>query len=522
MNLSGKGLFLWQAKQIENGNPELIATSAKTAGLSHVILKVLDGPWDYNISVDLLAIVTALKNQGIQVWGYQWIYLDDPMAEANAARKKVIDLGLDGFVIDAEADAKGKNASAKTYATGLQNFPVSIGLSSYRYPNYHLELPWKELLACCDFVMPQVYWEQAHNPAYQLQESYSQYRKITNLPFAASGAAYIRGEWAATPEDINQFFYKAKEIGITAVNFWEWWRSEQAGLFPTISAYPFGGTIEPPIPPPPVEKKTFIEVTVTSNPRNTADPNPISNNASDMGTFVPNKRFDYLRTVTATSGINYYVGEIYIADSVSKLVEENVEPPPPPPSNLTGFIVMHDKDMGAIWRSNVPEVYHFDQIGATKLTPIWQKLIYDMNKSRGMTPKSYTTNLGTRTAWANGSGFLDPNSPRANYITGEDLSYQDPRLDKCRICGGANLHGTLSGDVLTVETLDGSQNPPSLDWILERPWLYFRAWIVQSDGSVFDFPYAKEVWMPLVATGKITVQINHIEQGKPYPLVKEL
>ena len=43
MNLTGKGFFLWNSAECEDGDPERIAALVESAGLSHLIIKVADG-----------------------------------------------------------------------------------------------------------------------------------------------------------------------------------------------------------------------------------------------------------------------------------------------------------------------------------------------------------------------------------------------------------------------------------------------------------------------------------------------
>ena len=66
---------------------------------------------------------------------------------------------MDGFVLDREGHYTGKYYSAKTFMDLLRKeiTKTPIALSSYRYPNYHPQLPWDEFLSQCDLNMPQVY-----------------------------------------------------------------------------------------------------------------------------------------------------------------------------------------------------------------------------------------------------------------------------------------------------------------------------------------------------------------------------
>jgi hypothetical protein len=230
MILEGKGLFIWRVRACENGDVQAIADVAKAAGLTHVLLKVADGNFNYNVDVktgeDLAAKATnALKAKNIKVVGWHYVYGYDPLAEADRAIQRVKQLGLDGYVIDAEAEYKDQNRAARLYMdrlrAGLPSFP--IGLSSYRFPNLHPQLPWKEFLLKCDFNMPQVYWINSHNPGDQLLRCLQSFQKITPFrPIIPTGGTFKQGLWQPSIEDISQFVETARKLNMPAVNFWEW------------------------------------------------------------------------------------------------------------------------------------------------------------------------------------------------------------------------------------------------------------------------------------------------------------
>ena len=68
---------------------------------------------------------------------------------------------------------------------------LPMALSSYRFPGYHPQLPWREFLEHYDYNMPQVYWMKAHNPADQLERSVNELTaKKPSLPVIPTGAAF--------------------------------------------------------------------------------------------------------------------------------------------------------------------------------------------------------------------------------------------------------------------------------------------------------------------------------------------
>jgi hypothetical protein len=249
MALSGKGFMIWKIKDCEGGDPVAIANAASSAGLTHVVIKIADGVYPFNIErtsmVDLVPpVVNALHNKGIQAWGWHYVYGNNPLGEAQTAGQRVRLLGLDGYVIDAEGEYKqpGKEAAARKYMTELRSYlpKTPIALCSFRFPTYHPQLPWKAFLEKCDIAMPQMYWQSAHNPGAQLRRCVNEYKNLMpSLPVIPTGSVYHIGGWDPTVEDINEFLDTSRLLNLQAANFyaWEHARSYLKPLWSAIAAY---------------------------------------------------------------------------------------------------------------------------------------------------------------------------------------------------------------------------------------------------------------------------------------------
>jgi hypothetical protein len=230
--IQGKGFFIWKIPSCESGNVSAIADRAQKAGLTHVLIKIADGTTSSNYdtarSLDLIPPVkAALKSLGIQVWGWHYVYGYDPLGEARKAIQRLQDLRLDGYVIDAEAQYKepGKATAATKFMAEMRAaFPaLPMALSSYRYPSYHPELPWTQFLEKCDYNMPQVYWEQAHNPVTQINRVIDEFKaKVPYRPVIPTGPTYKTGGWAPTVTDMTDFLKRVCALGLPAVNFFSW------------------------------------------------------------------------------------------------------------------------------------------------------------------------------------------------------------------------------------------------------------------------------------------------------------
>jgi hypothetical protein len=236
MGLQGKGWFIWQVPRCEGGNPTAIADRAAEAGCSHVLIKIAERTFAFgfdSMGRDLvLPVANALHARGLQAWGWHYVYGDNPTGEANIAVQRCFQLNLDGYVIDAEKEYKqpGKASAARTFMKALRaGLPTMlVALSSYRYPSLHPQLPWSAFLEKCDLNMPQVYWEQAHNPDVQLARSVSEFAKTNLVGFSRSvvptGSAYgvPSPAWRATPADLTKFYSKAVSLGLEAANLYSW------------------------------------------------------------------------------------------------------------------------------------------------------------------------------------------------------------------------------------------------------------------------------------------------------------
>jgi len=231
MTLAGKGVFIWKIRACELGDVNQIANLAQQAGFSHVLVKVADGAYSYNVTEtgdDLVPpLLHSLRSKGIQVWGWHYIYGDYPRSEADRAVHRINQLNLDGYVLDVEGEYKqpGKYSAAKLFMSRLRaKYPhLPIALSSYRFPSYHPQVPWKAFLESCDFNMPQVYWQYSHNPADQLIRSVREFQSLTPFrPIIPTGSAYRAGSWLSTPADVKTFMQSCQAHNLPAFNFWEW------------------------------------------------------------------------------------------------------------------------------------------------------------------------------------------------------------------------------------------------------------------------------------------------------------
>ena len=233
MTLTGKGYYIWKVKFCENGNPDRIAALAREANLTHVLIKIADGAFPYNIDLEngydyARPVIKKLQEQNIPVWGWQYVYGNYPNQEAEIAVARARELGVNGFVVNAEHEYKyrSKAPAASRYMNILRSNlgSMPIALSSYRYPSYHADLPWENFLDRCDYNMPQIYWIKSHNNAgAQLQRSVNEFKNMRPFrPIIPTGPTFKEHGWIPYEHEVVEFMDTAKSLNLSAVNFWYW------------------------------------------------------------------------------------------------------------------------------------------------------------------------------------------------------------------------------------------------------------------------------------------------------------
>jgi hypothetical protein len=97
----GDGMWIWYVSKAQGGNPARIAARAKSRGIDTVFIKSGDGT--DNWSQFTPGLVAALRQRGLHVCAWQYVYGSDPAGEARVGAAAADD-GADCLVIDAEAE----------------------------------------------------------------------------------------------------------------------------------------------------------------------------------------------------------------------------------------------------------------------------------------------------------------------------------------------------------------------------------------------------------------------------------
>ena len=181
---------------------------------------------------------------------------------------------------------------------------MPVILSSYRFPTLHPEFPWSQFRMFCDQDMPQVYWEEAHNPGDQLERCASEFLALSpQLPLFPTGAAWRDWhDWEPTPAEVTEFMDTARALGLAGCNFWEWadCRARLPQVWQTISDYPWDNPPPPPPPPPPVPEIGIALEVIVEKLRVRSLPN----------TSAP--IIDYILEGDQVTGINLAGSEVWV------------------------------------------------------------------------------------------------------------------------------------------------------------------------------------------------------------------
>jgi hypothetical protein len=215
-----QGMWVWYVSHSEGGSVGAIIARAKRFDIGTVYIKAGDGggTWSqFNSS-----LVTALHRGGLDVCAWQFVYGDNPVAEARvgaAAVKK----GADCLVIDAEADYEGKYAAADRYIRALrarigEAFPLS--LAGFPYVDYHPSFPYSVFFGPggATYNQPQMYWKTIGTSVRTVYEHTYLFNRIWGHPIYPIGQTY-EGPGSASLRLFRRF---AASFGGLPPSWWDW------------------------------------------------------------------------------------------------------------------------------------------------------------------------------------------------------------------------------------------------------------------------------------------------------------
>ncbi|MDX6649752.1 MAG: hypothetical protein QOJ97_1703 [Solirubrobacteraceae bacterium] len=216
----GSGMWVWQLPRTEGGNVARIVAKARQYNVKTLFVKSGDGTNRWGQFTPEL--VSALRQAGLRVCGWQYVYGDKPIGEAlvSAWAKQA---GADCFVIDAESEYEGKYAAADQYVRKLRELvgtSYPLGLAAFPYVDYHPGFPYSVFLAAgaAQANQPQMYWKAIGTTVdANFAHTYT-WNRLYKRPIFPLGQTYDR----TPPAQIRRFRQVARAYGARSVSWWEW------------------------------------------------------------------------------------------------------------------------------------------------------------------------------------------------------------------------------------------------------------------------------------------------------------
>jgi hypothetical protein len=220
-------MWIWYVSASDGGNVSRIVAHAKRAGIGTVYIKAGDGGgrWSQFSS----SLVQALHQGGLDVCAWQFVYGDNPLAEARVGAAAVAK-GADCLVIDAESEYEGKYAAADRYIQALRArigpaFPVS--LAGFPYVDYHPAFPYSVFLGPegAAYNQPQMYWKAIGTSVRTVYEHTYLFNRLWGRPIYPIGQTYE----APGRADLIRFRRFAQSFGDLPPSWWDWQETSTRG-----------------------------------------------------------------------------------------------------------------------------------------------------------------------------------------------------------------------------------------------------------------------------------------------------
>jgi hypothetical protein len=216
----GRGMWIWDVSQSDGGNLASIVATARSYGISTVIIKAGDGTaaWSQFNSEP----VAVLHAGGLKVCAWQYVYGDHPIYEA-AVGASAVRAGADCLLIDAESEYQGKYVQAQEYLKKLREligsgFPV--GLAGFPYVDYHPGFPYSVFVgaAGAQYNVPQMYWPDIGASVDAMYAHTYEFNWLYQRPIEPLG------ELSAGPPawQVVRFRQLSKVFGASLVSWWDW------------------------------------------------------------------------------------------------------------------------------------------------------------------------------------------------------------------------------------------------------------------------------------------------------------
>ncbi|MCX6022480.1 MAG: hypothetical protein NTZ05_12265 [Chloroflexi bacterium] len=235
--LEGAGMWIWYAGAC--GTARQIVEQARRVGLSHVIIKVGDGPGfgdgrDHEVFRRQAAeLIPALQDAGIAACTWSYNYLDNPECEARVANWALAQ-GADAHIFDIESESEGKSeAAAALLAAVREAHPDAyLGYAPLPVVDFHLGLPYWQFNAECQAVLPQFYPTDLGS-SWPLGRLFDQWARWEGIWRSWGGAVpelapVVEGYLPESPAVLWEMGDFVQERGLRGVSVWSWQHANPA------------------------------------------------------------------------------------------------------------------------------------------------------------------------------------------------------------------------------------------------------------------------------------------------------
>jgi hypothetical protein len=251
--INGKSIFSWNIPAVGRGDPEAFVKFLLENNFEGVCLKGANGPWIQKVSRwspwplwgenIRPEMVKALKDAGLKVYIWHFVFGQDPVGELNVAISQTSRFEPDGYIWDVESafDTKaGAVGNAQYLARGFKKaFPrLEQALCWWALPLSPRGSTWHPIKVAnafqetVDLAMPMMYWQGkgATAAVTYLHRSLQIYSKFWNKPIVPVGRAYNGDGGYGDAAGITAFAREVMSLseGLPKIPGISWWSTDKA------------------------------------------------------------------------------------------------------------------------------------------------------------------------------------------------------------------------------------------------------------------------------------------------------
>src|SRR5438067_5447623 len=231
----GKGMWLYQLSMAEGGDANKVVSKAKAAGLTHLYLRLGSSKGGFYDQAELDQLLPVAHAAGLKVVGWDFVYLDEPAADAARAKAEidyVTPTGhrIDAFSADIETASEGVNLTPQGAAAYGAKLRALVGpgyplIATVPRPSAVRPFPYAEATHSFDAIAPMVYWLN-RDPATDVAGAVAALAPL-GKPVIPVGQAYNGGAEGGPnldppKEALVAFMNTAFARGAVGVSFWVW------------------------------------------------------------------------------------------------------------------------------------------------------------------------------------------------------------------------------------------------------------------------------------------------------------